>query len=187
MLLPLLAGILLKIYDDFVDDDPILTNEYAVAAIRTLQIGVTTLLLAGDFWLCLLFTLFNAVCAWSDPSRYAGPHDMSYWTLVPLVLGVSWSHRPTLMPSDLGVVAGAIGVALFEPTAYPEEIGWLKGANRFVAAWGLLTAAILLRRISSSARSALVLFGGYALASSVAQLLKLSACVPTRASTPAPA
>lgn len=112
---------------------------------------------------------------------------MSYWTLVPLALVASWSHRPTLMPSDLGVLAGAIGVALFEPTAYPEEVGWLKGANRFVAAWGLLTAAILLRRISSSARSALVLFGGYALASSVAQLLKLSACVPTRASTPAPA
>ena len=187
MLLPLLAGILLKIYDDFVDDDPILTNEYAVAEIRTLQIGATTLLLAGDFWLCLLFTLFNGVCAWSDPSRYAGPHDMSYWTLVPLVLGVSWSHRPTLMPSDLGVLAGAIGVALFEPTAYPEEISWMKGANRFVAAWGLLTASLLLRRISSSARTALVLFGGYALASSVAQLLKLSACVPTRASTPAPA
>jgi uncharacterized membrane protein YgdD (TMEM256/DUF423 family) len=187
MLLALLAGVLLKVYDDFVDDDPILTNPYTVSALRTLQIAATTLLLAGDFWLCLLFVVFNGVCAWSDPSRYSGPHDMSYWAIAPLLLGVSWSHRPSLMSSDLGVLAGAIGVALFEPVAYPEEVSWMKGANRFVAAWGLLTAALLLRRISSSARTTLVLFGGYSLASSVVQLLKLTACVPTHASIPTPA
>jgi hypothetical protein len=187
MILPLLAGILLKIYDDFVDDDPILTNAYAIAALRTLQIAATTLVLAGDFWLCLLFAIFNGVCALSSWTEYSQPHVVSYAVASPLLLAVSWSHRPTLLPLDFGGLVGAIGLALFEPKAFPEETSWIKGLSRFVVTWGLFTAAILLRRISSSSRTALVLFGGYGLASSVAQLLKLSACVPTRASTPAPA
>jgi hypothetical protein len=186
MLLALVAGVLLKVYDDFVDDDPILTNAYLVSALRTLQIAVISLLLAGDFWLCSLFVIFNGACALSSWAEYSQPHVVSYWALAPLLLAVSWSHRPSLLPSDLGVLVGAIGSAVFEPKAFPEEVSVLKGLFRFAAAWGLLTAALLLRRISSSARSALVLFGGYSLASSMAQLLKLTACVPTHASTPVP-
>ena len=187
MLLAFLAGVLLKVYDDFVDDDPILTNEYVISALRTLQIAVTTLVLAGDFWLCLLFAIFNVVCALSSWTEYSQPHVMSYAVVSPLLLAASWSHRPPLMPLDLGGLIGAIGVALFEPKAFPEEVSWIKGISRFLVTWGLFTAALLLRRISLSARTALVLFGGYSLASSVVQLLKLTACVPTRASTPAPA
>jgi hypothetical protein len=187
MLLAFLAGVLLKVYDDFVDDDPILTNEYGIAALRTLQIAVTTLVLAGDFWLCLLFTIFNAVCALSSWVEYSQPHVVSYAVVSPLLLAVSWPHRPSLRLSDLGGLIGAIGVALFEPKAFPEETSWIKGISRFLVGWGLLTAALVLRQISSSARTALVLFGGYSVASSMAQMLKVCPSGLSRASPPTPA
>lgn len=185
MLLPFLVGALLKVYDDFVDDEPILKNAYVVACLQTLKCACVALLLASDLWIWGLFTAFNAACAWADWSRYSGPHDVSYWTLIPLCLLQSWSHRPPLGPFDAGVAIGFVGLALFEPTAFPEETSVLKGLSRFWGAWSLLTAALVLRRVGDSMRAAMVMFGGYALASSMGQMLKLTGRIG--ASIPAPA
>lgn len=184
MLLAFLVGVLLKVYDDFVDDERILTNEYVIACLQTLKSACVALLLASDLWICALFGVFNAVCAWSDWSRYSGAHDVSYWTLIPICLALSWSHRPALGPLDAGIVAGFVGLALFEPIAFPEETSLLKWGSRFWGAWTLLTAAAVLRRVGSSMRAALVLFGGYSLASSLGQMLKQTGRI--RAWTPAP-
>ena len=89
-MLPFLLGVLLKVYDDFVDDVPVLTNEHGVASLRTLQIALAALVLSRDLWICFGFVLFNAVCAWADWSRYSGPHDVSYWALAGLCLALSW-------------------------------------------------------------------------------------------------
>jgi len=186
-MLPFLVGGLIKVYDDFVDDDPILTDERGVASLRTLLTAALTLVLAGDLWLCLTFTAFNGACAWADWSRYSGPHDVSLWGLLALCLVMGWSHRPPLGQFDAGVVVGLLGLALFEPIAFPEETSWLKGLSRFWGAWTLLTAALVLRRIGPSMRSLLWMFGGYALASSVAQVLKLFPSGLSRASLPTPA
>lgn len=172
-MLPFLVGVLLKIYDDFVDDEPILTNEYVITSLRTLQIGVAALVLSRDLWICLTFAVFNAVCAWADWSRYSGPHDVSYWSLLIVCLVMSYSHRPPLGQFDAGVVIGLVGLALFEPIAFPEETSVFKGLSRFSGGWSLLTAALVLRRIGDSARSLLWMFGGYGVASSMGQLLKL--------------
>ena len=88
MLLPFLVGILLKVYDDFVDDEPILTNEYVVTTLRTLQIGLSAVVLASDFWVCVIFALFNGLCALSSSPEYSRPHVVSYAALSPVSLGV---------------------------------------------------------------------------------------------------
>ena len=186
-MLPFLVGVLLKVYDDFVDDEPILTNAYVVTSLRTVQIGLTALVLAGDFWVCLTFALFNGLCALSSWDEYSGPHVVSYWALGLLCLGLSWSHRPTFGSIDAAVLVGLLGLAVFEPKAFPEETSWLKGLSRFWGAWCLLSTAQLFRRINSSTRSLLWMFGGYSLASSVAQMLKLFPSGLSRASPPAPA
>jgi hypothetical protein len=184
-MLPFLLGVLLKIYDDFVDDNPVLTNEYVITSLRTLQIGIAALVLAGDFWICLGFALFNGLCALSSWSEYSRPHVVSYWALGILCFGMSWTHRPPFGSLDVAVLVGLIGVAIFEPIAYPEETSFLKGLSRFWGAWSLFTGAIALRRIGASARSLLWMFGGYSLASSVAQMLSLTGVL--RASPPVPA
>lgn len=184
-MLAFLVGVLLKVYDDYVDDVPVLTNEYGVTILRTLQIALTTLVLAGDFWICLIFALFNGVCAMSSATEYSRPHVVSYLVLAPLLLLVSWPHRPSIGHADLAVCVGLLGIALFEPKAFPEETSWQKGLSRFVGAWNLLNAAVLFRTITPSTRSLLWMFGGYALASSMTQLLRLLPDGRTHASTPA--
>lgn len=176
-MLPVLTGILLKLYDDFVDDNPVLTNEYVVASLRALQIGVVTLVLANDLWLCIGFALFNGACALSSWSEYSRPHVVSYWALGVLCLAMSWRHRPAIGSLDIAVLIGLLGIAVFEPIGFPEETSGLKGMARFLGAWVLLTGAIAFRRIGASARSLLWMFGGYALASSIAQMLRL--CYPS--------
>lgn len=178
MLLAFLVGVLVKVYDDVVDDEPILTDPHVIASLETLKCVCIAYLLAGDLWLTLLFIAFNGVCAWSDWSRYSGPRDASYIAATPLWLAQSWSQRPPLGQSDAGVAAGFLGLALFEPIAFPEETSWLKGLSRFWGAWTLLTAALVLQRVGSSMRAALVMFGGYALASSMVQMLTLTGCIP---------
>jgi hypothetical protein len=186
MALAFLAGVLLKVYDDFVDDDPVLTNEHVVASLRTAQIVVATLVLARDFWLCLVFGLFNGLCALSSSEEYSRPHVMSYAIVSPLLLAVSWSARSTLGSLDWAVIAAVLGVAVFEPKAFPEEVSVLKGVARLVTTTLSLTALLCFPRLSASVRSLLWILSGYCVSSSVAQLLKLTACVPTRASSPAP-
>ena len=187
MALAFLAGALLKVYDDFVDDDPILTNEHVVASLRTAQIVVATLVLAGDFWLCLVFGLFNGLCALSSSAEYSRPHVMSYAVVSPLLLVMSWSARSTLGSLDWAAIASILGLAVFEPKAFPEEVSGLKGLSRLFTAVGSMTALLCFPRLSASVRSLLWILSGYCVSSSVAQLLKLTACVPTRAWTPAPA
>ncbi len=187
MSLAFLAGVLLKVYDDFVDDDPLLTDEYVVASLRTAQAVVATLVLARDFWLCLVFGLFNALCALSSSAEYSRPHVVSYAVVSPLLLMVSWPERSTLGSLDWAVITSILGLAVFEPKAFPEEVSVLKGFVRLITATCSFTALWCFPRLSASVRSLLWIQAGYCVSSSVAQLLKLTACVPTHASTPAPA
>lgn len=173
MLLAFLVGVLLKIYDDFVDDDPILTNEHAIAALRTLQIGLTAVLLARDFWLCVVFLVFNAVCAASSPREYAKPHDMSYVPLVMALVGVSWPTRTSLTAIDGMTTLWVLGGGLTEATLIPEEVSWRKYVSRLLAASLSITALLHFPTLSPSIQSGLVIWAGYSLTSSTVQMLKL--------------
>lgn len=183
MLLPFLVGILLKVYDDFVDDEPILTNEYVVTTLRTLQIGLSAVVLASDFWVCVIFALFNGLCALSSSPEYSRPHVVSYAALSPFLLVLSWSSRSPLGSIDWAVIVALLGVALFEPKAFPEETSWLKGGSRLWGAMSLLTAVLCFPHLNPSVRAAALMFGGYSLASSMGQMLKLTGLI--RASPPA--
>lgn len=56
MFITLLAGALLKIYDDLVVDNLIITEPYAVTALRSLVIVTTTLCFSSKFLdMCLVF------------------------------------------------------------------------------------------------------------------------------------
>lgn len=185
MLLAFLVGVLLKVYDDFVDDEAILTNEYVVTALRTLQIGCTAIVLANDFWICLVFALFNVLCALSSWAEYSRPHVVSYAVLTPILLVRSWSTRTPLRGLDWAVVVALLGVAVFEPKAFPEETSWLKCGARLWGGSSLLTTVLLFPQLNPSLVSAVLMFAGYSLASSMAQMLKASGLI--RASLPAPA
>lgn len=183
-MLSFLTGVLIKVYDDFVDDIPVLTNEYAVTSLRTLTTAVTALALAQDFWIYLGFVLFNGLCALSSWTEYSRPHVVSSLVMAPVILPLVWSHRPSVGPIDLAVLTGLVGVAVFEPKAFPEETSVLKGLSRFAGAWSLFSAAWLFRKISPSTRSLLWMFGGYSLASSMAQMLRLFPSGLSHASLP---
>jgi len=185
MALAFLVGVLFKVYDDFVDDEQILTDEYGVTALRTLQSALSAVVLANDFGLCLVFALFNGLCALSSVQEYSRPHVVSYAVLSPILLALSWPTRPSLGSTDWAVIVGLLGLALFEPKAFPEETSWLKGVSRLWGAVVLLTAVRVIPRLSPSVVSALLMFAGYSLASSMAQMLKLTGLI--RASTPTPA
>lgn len=185
MLLAFLVGVLLKVYDDFVDDEVYLTNETVVTTLRTLQIGLSAVVLARDFWVCLVFALFNALCAASSLAEYSRPHVVSYAVLTPILLVLSWPTRTSAGPLDWAVLAALLGVAVFEPIAFPEETSWLKGLSRLWGGASMLTAVLCFPQLSPSSVTALLMFAGYSLASSVAQMLKLTGAI--RASTPAPA
>ena len=185
MLLAFLVGVLTKVYDDFVDDDPIVTNEYTVAILRALQIGLTAVVLAGDFWICLVFALFNGLCALSSSTEYSRPHVASYAVLGPILLVLSWSTRSPIGSTDWAVIVALLGVALFEPKAFPEETSWFKGISRLWGGASMLTAVRCFPHLNPSVASALMMFAGYSLASSMAQMLKQGGLI--RASTPVPA
>ncbi len=185
MVLGFLVGVLLKVYDDFVDDDPVLTNEYVVTTLRTLQIGLSAVVLASDFWVCLVFSLFNILCALSSSPEYSRPHVVSYAVLTPFLLVLSWPTRTPLRSLDWAVIAALLGVALFEPKAFPEETSWFKGVSRLWGGASLLTTVLCFPQLNPSLVTALLMFAGYSLASSMAQMLRLTALI--HALTPAPA
>jgi hypothetical protein len=180
-MLPFLLGVLLKVYDDVVDDNRVLTNEYVITSLRTLQIALAALVLSSDLWICLGFALFNGLCALSSWGEYSRPHVVSYWALGALCLAMSWTHRPPFGSLDIAVLVGLAGVAVFEPIAFPEETSAFKALSRFWGAWSLFTAALVLRRIGQSARSLLWMFGGYSLASSLFQVASLHGLTPAPA------
>lgn len=185
MLLAFLVGVLLKVYDDFVDDEVLLTNEYVVTTLRTLQIGLTSVVLANEFWVCAIFTLFNGLCALSSSPEYSRPHVVSYAVLSPILLMLSWSTRTSLGSLDWAVIVALLGVALMEPKLFPEETSWIKGLSRLWGGASLLTTAICFPQLNPSVRAAVLMFAGYSLASSMAQMLKGTELI--RASTPVPA
>lgn len=171
-MLPFLAGALIKLYDDLVDDNVILTNPYATTAILTLQVAVTTLVVANEFWLCVAFVLFNVVCAIARPSEYASPWAVSHILLAPVLLWVSWGSRSPFQMTDLPWSLAVLVGAGLEVNAFPEEFSWKKLAVRLLGSvFGL--AAIQSGTLSSSLRTAVWIHVGYCMASSVFQALCL--------------
>lgn len=185
MFLAVVSGLLLKVYDDFVDDDPLLTNEYGVTALRTLQIACTAIVLANDFWVSLVFALFNGLCALSSVTEYSRPHVVSYAVLAPVVLGLSWGKWSPLGSIDWVVLLSLLGTAVIEPQVFPEETSWFKCASRIWGGMAMLTTVLCFPQLNPSMVTSLMMFAGYSIASSMAQMLKLTGLI--RASIPAPA
>lgn len=181
-MLAFLAGALLKIYDDFVDDEPYITNEHIATMLRYIQIVLTTLVLNSDFLVSLLFTLFNSFCAWSSFHEYSGPHVAAYFAIMPILLYTSWNNGKTVNFTiyDLAVFISLCGIAILEPRVTPEETSWLKFALRFVCSYNCVFMLMVYSPIFS--HSSLVcyeLFMGYSIASTIAQFLKLTILNPS--------
>ena len=178
MIVPFLTGALLKIYDDFVDDEPYITDEHIVTILRYLQICCVTLLLSNDFWLCLVFALFNYVCMFSSSGEYKKPHVFAYVFITPLLLIVSWKTRTYLKGIDYAVISMLLGIAMIEPKIFPEETSIFKGLSRLSGTVNFITTSVCFPQISPSIRSSLIMFAGYSMASSMAQMLKLFCLSP---------
>jgi hypothetical protein len=177
MIVSFLTGALLKIYDDFVDDEHYITNEHIITILQYIQICLVTLLLSNDFWLCFVFTLFNLACAFSSSQEYEGPHVFAYAFVAPILLIASWKTRTTLKGIDYAVISCIVGMGLMEAKLFPEETSILKGLSRFSGTILFITVAVCFPELSPSMYSLLIGFSGYSTASSMAQMLKLF-CLP---------
>ena len=179
MALPFLAGVLLKVYDDFVDDEPILTNPYATATLHHLQLVVFAVVASSNFLLCVVFTLFNAAAAWASWAEYSRPHVWSYFCSAPLLLAVSFASRTPLARFDYPIAYGYLAYGLTEPRLYPEETSVFKMVSRGLAGYATLLGGLLFREsISPAMLDLMALSAGYSIASSMGQMLKLTGCIP---------
>lgn len=172
-MLAFLVGVLLKLYDDFVDDEQILTNEHLISTLRTLQIGITSLVLANDFWTCLLFVAFNLACVVSSYTEYIGPHVFSFLVLSPFLLATSWKHKSSFGSKlDIAGISIILGSGLVEPKLFPEESSIPKAISRFLGV--LFTGWLYLYfPFSLPIQAFLLISCGYSLASVFGQMVKL--------------
>ncbi len=181
-----LAGALIKLYDDLVDDMPVVTNAHVSTAILTLQVAITTVVVAAEFWVCIAFVLFNLICAIARPKEYTSPWAFSHLLLSPVLLGLSWGTRAPFQTAEVPLWIAILLGGGWEANAFPENFSWAKTAVRNL---GIVFDSVLLRHapLSSSLRTALWIHVGYCLASSVIQMLMLTGLVPLHASPPVPA
>lgn len=169
-----LSGVSLKVYDDFVDDEPYITNEYIVTALGYLQVALLTLLLSNDFMVALLFTIVNVACALSSFKEYSTPHVFAHFFLAPIALIASWKKGiQPLNRTDLMVLPSVFIGALLEPRLVPEEISMSKWFTRFSASVFYITLAFAFP-FSQSVKLFFTGVSGYTFASSIAQMLKLT-------------
>jgi hypothetical protein len=170
-----LTGGLLKLYDDFVDDEPYITNPYAKTTLQYLQVMAVTLLIANDFWFGAIFAAFNGLCAFSSFEEYTGPHVFAFFILCPILLVWSWRQRSrvSLHGMDVAVITVLLGLALYEPQMYPEETSVFKMVTRSWVAICSFTAARVFP-LHPSVVSVLLFQAGYCAISSLNQMFKLS-------------
>lgn len=172
--LPALAGILLKVYDDFVDDEPYITNPYITTLLQTAQVMVYTLVAHNDFWLSFVFTAFNGLAALASWKEYSRPHVMAYFVLCPFLLLLSVRHCVPLRLFDYPIVYGFLAFGLIEPRLFPEEYSPMKFLSRFGSTFITITAMFIYKDLLSvSMLRLMTLSAGYSLASSMAQMVKL--------------
>jgi hypothetical protein len=169
-----LSGIFLKFYDDFVDDEPYITNEHIVTILRYLQVALLTLLLSSDFTVALLFLSLNITCAVSSFKEYSTPHVFAHFFFCPLTLIASWKKGfQSFHGLDFLILPMIFIGALLEPRLVPEEISISKWITRFVASL-LATIFAVAFPFSQSVKLFFMGAGGYTFASSIAQMLKLT-------------
>lgn len=174
-MLAFLSGALLKIYDDFVDDEPYITNEHIATILRYLQIVFSVLLFQSDFWVSLIFTLINAACAISSFNAYSGPHVVAYFVIMPIMLFISWDKRPPINIYDVAAYISFIFYLILEPRLNPEETSWFKFFVRGICAYDCLISILIAHYfLSPSTITLFKLFMGYSIASTAAQFLKLT-------------
>ena len=181
------AGMCLKLYDDLVIDNPILTNPVYTAMLRTLLVLFFTVVMTRDFWLAVSFALGNLAVYLVEPAAYASPHEQSLLVFLPVVLVMSWSHRLPFTLRD-GIVFFVLG-CIRSSDAYfmPEEASLRKWGVR-----GLLTVVLSTGLLTTPSASPTLVHGltsliGYLATSSVMQMLMLTGLVPLHVSPPVPA
>lgn len=168
------VGMLFKFYDDFVDDDPYITDEYIVKILQYIQVASLTLLLSNDFVLTILFLLFNAASAVSNFKEYARPHVFAYFFLCPLLLVASWKKQnQTFGFWDMFVIWAILIGAFLETRYFTEEFSVEKWGFRFLLIIVHTTVGLGLP-LSQSVTNLCMWIAGYSLASSLAQMVKVT-------------
>lgn len=180
-MLAFLSGALLKIYDDFVDDEPYITNEHIATILRYLQIVCVVLVTHSDFWVSLMFTLFNGLCAFSSSEEYSGPHVVAYFAIMPIMLMTSWGKWTSISMYDVATFIIFLGVAILEPRVTPEETSWFKCVVRFGGAYNcFMTLFIYSTLFNPSVITMYKMMMGYCIASAAGQFLKLTWLNPSQ-------
>lgn len=172
-----LAGVCVKLYDDLVLDNSILTDPFATTALRTLIITFVTTMLLRDFWLCCIFIIVNTVAYLADPLAYATPHERSLLVFSPVMLVLSWSQRPPISLYDVGLLALCMVASAGESYMFPEDVSLVKWIARGLYVVGTTTVVVTLP-LSASFKSWLTCGIGYFMTSSLVQMLFMTGQIP---------
>jgi hypothetical protein len=173
--IPALAGVFLKLNDDYIVDEPYITDPFVTATLKTVEVMLYTLTAHNDFWLSSIFALFNGLAAIASWKEYSNPHVFAYFFVTPFLLLLSIPHYTSLRLFDYPVVFGLLAFGLVEPRLFPEEASWTKFAARGLSAYIGLTGIWMYHGdLSLSVVRGCLLFTGYAIMSSLSQMLKLT-------------
>jgi hypothetical protein len=173
--IPVLAGVFLKLNDDYIVDEPYITDPFVTATMKLFEAILITLTAYKNFWVTATFSLFNAFGAISLWKEYSNPHVFAYFFGFSFLLLLSIPYYTPLRLFDYPFIYGHLGFALVEPRLFPEEVSWTKFINRFVTAFvGIIGTYLYGDLLSTSVKQSAVLCTSYIIVSSLSQMLKLT-------------
>lgn len=184
MLLPFLGGALVKLYDDLVVDNRIITDEYTVTTLRSLVVAIVTICVTSNFWICIWFLLVMLAGSILDPDAFKSPHERSLIAVAPVYLAASWSNQTPMHVLDWIFFGAVLVGTAIEAPMFQDDVSVAKLLVRGVSSIIVTALLIVFPSEFSTIRLTLACLLGYALTSSIIQMLFLTGLL--RASPPAP-
>lgn len=169
-LLPLLSGIVAKIYDDLHDNN-LLNNDMLKESLKGSQWILLTLLSYNDFNFSIIAYFANVLTVFSNWKEWDYPYEKSLLILYPFLILLSFPTRKMFSVLEILLMLG-IGIGMWiEPYSIDEEYSYRKFIQRIIQTiFSILSLGIVIYFDLSSAFLKLMLFSiGYNFVSSLFQ------------------
>lgn len=124
-LLPVLGGILCKVYDDL-NDMKLLTSDRLNEILKGSQWMILTLVSIHDFNFSILLYFIHYVNSIMVPSEWSNPYESSLLYIYPILILLSFQTRTYASAADTLVFLGLVTLFAIEPLLITEEISYRK-------------------------------------------------------------